>query len=455
MTRRTNVVEEIRAFRRRLEDGVAEQTIPTAHGAALLCSSIPSVYDVNFLRADRPASASVLAAEAEATLEGFLHRRVIVEAEGRKLVGAFAELGWTRSTHLVLAHTREPDRRVDTSSVREIPLEQLAPVNRRVTLAEPQGDERLAAQLFAAKRRAAAVVPTRFFAAFAGEEIAAYCELRNGGEVAQIEDVNTLPAYRGRGLGRTVVQHALDEGRASARIVFLEALDDDWPKDLYARLGFDQVDERHLFLRAPSPLTRIRVRTPRLELRLATVSELRALAAVALAGIHDPSFMPFEFPWTDSLTEESLLAFHQQALQDSRPERWQLNLVAFLEGRPVGTQGLNAERFAETRTVSTGSWLGREWQGRGFGTEMRAGVLQLAFAGLGAERAVSGSISRNPQSLGVSRKLGYSETGSHLVSPRGEPLEHLDLELLRRDFSSPVPVELDGLDGALQLLGAS
>ena len=45
MTSRTNVVEQIRAFRRRLEDGVAEQTVRTTHGEALLCSSIPIVYD--------------------------------------------------------------------------------------------------------------------------------------------------------------------------------------------------------------------------------------------------------------------------------------------------------------------------------------------------------------------------------------------------------------------------
>lgn len=455
MTRRTHVVERIRAFRRRLEDGVAEQTIRTPHGEALLCTSIPIVYDVNFLRADRVAPASTLAAEADAALAGFFHRRVILEAEGAGLVEAFAELGWTRSTHLVLAHTREPDRRVDTSAVREIPLGALAGVNRRVTLAEPQGDERLAAQLLAAKGRVAAAVPTRFFAAFAGDEIAAYCELRSDGKVAQIEDVNTLSAYRGRGLGRVVVQHALDEARASAAVVFVEALHDDWPKELYAKLGFDQVDERHLFLRAPHPLTRIRVHTPRLELRLGTVSELRQLAAVALAGIHDPAWMPFEFPWTDTLTEDSSVAFHEDALRDSRPERWQLNLLAFHEGRPIGTQGLNAERFADTKTVSTGSWLGRDWQGRGFGTEMRAGVLQLAFAGLGAERAVSGAIAGNPPSLGVSRKLGYTETGSHLVSPRGEPLEHVDLELLREDFASLVPVSLDGLDGVLPLLGAA
>ena len=39
------------------------------------------------------------------------------------------------------------------------------------------------------------------------------------------------------------------------------------------------------------------------------------------------------------------------------------------------------------RTVGTGSWLGRPYQGRGIGKEMRGAVLALAFDGLGAEVA--------------------------------------------------------------------
>ena len=68
--------------------------------------------------------------------------------------------------------------------------------------------------------------------------------------VAQIEDVNTLTEFRGRGLGRAVVQAAVEEAARNGELVFLEALADDWPHELYAKLGFDVVDERVLFLRA-------------------------------------------------------------------------------------------------------------------------------------------------------------------------------------------------------------
>ena len=449
------MLEEIRAFRLRLQERVAERRVATPHGSGLFCDSLPRVYDVNFVRAEQPAPVGELIADADAAMEGFFHRRVVTEAAGGRLASAFAAQGWSCSTHLVMAHVREPDRIVETAAVREVPLEAIEPAHRRATLAEPYGDEDLAHALFEAKRRVSAAIDTRWFAAFQGGEVTAYCELRRDGRISQIEDVNTLAAYRGRGLGRAIVQHALQEGRRTSEVVFLEALADDWPKKLYAKLGFEAVDERHLYLRAPHPLSGLVLRTPRLELRLGTVAELRALARTALAGIHDPETMPFEQPWTDTLTEESFLAHHEQMLATSTPADWHLNLIAFSGGEPIGSQGIGAKDFARHRTVQTGSWLGRAWQGIGLGTEMRAAVLSLAFDGLGADLARSGAIGENERSLGVSRKLGYERTGSHPVSPRGIPVEHVDLELRRAAFRSPVEVEISGLAPLLPLFDAN
>jgi RimJ/RimL family protein N-acetyltransferase/ribosomal protein S18 acetylase RimI-like enzyme len=450
--------DRIRAFRHTLEEAVSERVVPGPHTVGLFADSVANVYDLNYLRADEPAPAIVLADEAEHAMETFLHRKVVVERDGREAASGFTALGWNATPHLIMARQREADRVADTTMVREVDFDELLDARLEVTVAEPTGDPSLSHLLDRGKRRIIAAVPTRFYAAFDDGRIAAYCELRSDGTVAQIEDVNTLAEFRGRGHGRAVVQAAADEASRTGELVFLEALADDWPKELYARLGFDVVDERVLFLRPPSPLTKLRVRTPRLELRLATVAELRELARTAEAGIHDADRMPFAEPWTDAAGkpgfENEFVEHHVTRLQGWRPDAWVLNLVAFAEGQPVGAQSMRGERFAEERTVDTGSWLGRASQGRGLGTEMRAGVLQLAFAGLGARRATSGAIQGNPQSLGVSRKLGYSETGSHLVSPRGEPVEHLDLELQADAFASPVPVEISGLDGLLPLFGA-
>ncbi len=447
--------ERIRRFSQTIEEAAAERTVPFAHGVGVFNDSFANVYDANYVRVDAPTDAERHAAEADALMEPFWHRRIATESEGALLADGLERLGWTRATHVVMPHVREPDRRVDTGIVREVPLEALAEPHTRVTLAETYGTPQLAEQLFAAKHRIGAVARARYFAIEVEGGVAAYCELRSDGATAQIEDVNTLKAYRGRGFGRLVVQHALDEARANHDLVFLEALADDWPKALYAKLGFEIIAERHLFLRAPTPLAGLRVRTPRLELRLATTAELRDLQLVAEAGIHDPAAMPFSLAWTDSLDEESFLGWHRSAQRDWRPDRWRLELVAFADGRPIGVQALHADGFATSRRASTGSWLGAVWQGQGLGTEMRAAILTLLFDGLNGVEAASGAVAGNPASLGVSRKLGYRETGQSTVSPRGTPLVHHDLLLTREEFRRPdVPVAIDGLAGLEPLFGA-
>ncbi len=204
-------------------------------------------------------------------------------------------------------------------------------------------------------------------------------------------------------------------------------------------------------------LTGLRLRTPRLELRLATEPELRALARVAQDGVHDPDEMPFEVAWTDHVGSptfaDEFLAFHSGRLNSATAELWRLELITFVDGKPVGAQGIGAEHFPAEREVSTGSWLGRSWQGRGFGTEQRAAVLSLAFDGLEARTAISSAWEHNHASLGVSRKLGYRHAGTTLAHPRGEPVPHHVLRLERERFRSPVPVEIDGLAGLRSFLG--
>jgi RimJ/RimL family protein N-acetyltransferase/predicted GNAT family acetyltransferase len=448
------VIDRIHAFRAAIQEAAAERRVPATHGDGLFAPSVREVYDMNYVRTEHAAPADELVADAKRLMEDYFHKRVIVERPNARTAAGFRTSGWTVVPHLIMALTREPDRRVDTAMVREVSFDELAAARREVTVGEPWGDDEISSLLDQAKRLIMRAVPTRFFAAFADDEVAAYCEVRSDGTIAQIEDVNTLPRFRRRGLGRAVVQHAMDDARTTNEIVYLEALADDWPRELYAKLGFDVVGERHLNTLFPNPLTRLRVRTPRLELRLGSDTELRELGRVALAGIHDPDVMPFEFPWTDNLTEETVLDYHREQLRAFTPENWSLGLVVFYRGQPIGIQSVGAERFAEMHRVTTGSWVGKNWQGQGLGTEMRAAILQLAFGGLNAEVAVSGAVAGNPQSLGVSRKLGYEVVGSHVVSPRGEPLEHTDIELRREHFRPPVPVELVALAPLLPLFGA-
>jgi RimJ/RimL family protein N-acetyltransferase len=162
------------------------------------------------------------------------------------------------------------------------------------------------------------------------------------------------------------------------------------------------------------PLFDLVVRTPRLELRLPREEEFAALVHLADQGIHDPETMPFFIPWTDQEPERRARETAQWLWghrANWSPENWTLTAAVFVDGRPVGMQDVGAEHFRAVRSVETGSWLGRAHQGQGLGREMRQAILHLAFAGLGAEEALSGAFEDNAASLAVSRAVGYEENG--------------------------------------------
>jgi RimJ/RimL family protein N-acetyltransferase len=207
------------------------------------------------------------------------------------------------------------------------------------------------------------------------------------------------------------------------------------------------------------PLHDLQLSTPRLELRLGSRDELAALGRLAEEGIHPPDEMPFAVAWTDRIGQadfvDSVVEFHETALRDWRPEAWMLNLLVFAEGELAGSQSIGADDFSATKTVKTGSWLGRRYQRRGYGTEMRAAVLDLAFCGLGAASAISGAVVGNEASKRVSEKLGYHVTGMSTASPRGAAVPHFDLRIDRVEWRPPFSVEIRGLEACLPFFGVT
>ncbi|MGW3043705.1 GNAT family N-acetyltransferase [Kitasatospora sp. NPDC001159] len=117
---------------------------------------------------------------------------------------------------------------------------------------------------------------------------------------------------------------------------------------------------------------------------------------------------------------------------------------------------MRAQDFAVRREIDSGSWLGLEHQGLGIGTEMRAAMLHLAFAELGALSATSASFSDKHSALAVSRKLGYRPDGITRHTLDGRVVESRRLRLSREDWQGPpVPVTVTGLTAACrELFGA-
>ena len=184
-----------------------------------------------------------------------------------------------------------------------------------------------------------------------------------------------------------------------------------------------------------------------------------ALGELAEQGVHPPEQMPFFVAWTDGIGKpgfvESFVEHHHMLRRSWSPESWGLNLGVFCQGEPLGTQSMRGKEFGRSRVVDTGSWLGQRHQRQGFGTEMRAAILGLAFDGLGAAAATSGWLEGNAASRRVSERLGYEEVGEGVASPRGIPVTEHRMRLEREVWERRAwpAVELAGLEPCLPLFG--
>jgi RimJ/RimL family protein N-acetyltransferase len=204
------------------------------------------------------------------------------------------------------------------------------------------------------------------------------------------------------------------------------------------------------------PLLDLSITTPRLELRIPSLADLDELGERAAEGIHDPGFMPFLFPWSDAQPHERARAtvrYHFRTWGEFSREKWTLEFAVVSEGKVVGVQGLTGSDFLVTREVGSGSWLGRRFQGRGIGREMRAAVLHLAFEGLGAAEATTEAFEDNYASLAVTRRLGYHEDGITLHNRMGSVAVTKRFRLPRTDWKPMDGIEIHNLEPCLPLFG--
>ena len=209
------------------------------------------------------------------------------------------------------------------------------------------------------------------------------------------------------------------------------------------------------------PLFDLEVRTPRLTLRYIDDELGAALVDLAAQGIHDPNFMPFAMPWTDvepDVLGRSCFQYWWKCRTNTCVDSWDINLAVIEDGQVVGASGLGGRDFPVTRWFETGSWLGRQHQGRGLGVELRIATLHLGFLGFGAEIAGTGAFGDNGPSLGVTRKLGYEPNGRVRHVRRGAAADTHNFTMTRRHFVDHVEREditISGDEGARAMLGIS
>lgn len=201
-------------------------------------------------------SAQSLIAEADRLMQprGFAHRKIVVDDEelGRSLAPELEAAGWDVNRLLFMVHDGTPANptgiQVD-EIVEAVHTAAKDEFNRR----DPYiAEQNVVAQMRGLARRVSEATDKRCFAAYVDGTIAAVCELYSDGITAQLEDVATLEEHRKKGLARAVVSRALAEAQAwGHETVFLVADADDWPKQMYAKLGFEEAGLTYQFLRKP------------------------------------------------------------------------------------------------------------------------------------------------------------------------------------------------------------
>ena len=246
--------EDLAAFFE-LERGLLEllstRVVPSRFGVGYLDDDFPTRYYSNFLLADRgleDATADRLIEEADQVLADRAHLRIIIRDEGvgAALEPTFAQRGLEASHDVVMVHRRSPDR------PGPIPVAQRTFDEVASLILETYREEGTSADVadhFTQQHgKFEQVIGARFFTASVAGEPAGLCELHRDATDAMVENVFTLERARGHGVARSVVLRAIEVARdEGAGRVFIVTDEDDWPKELYARLGFDRIGRELVF----------------------------------------------------------------------------------------------------------------------------------------------------------------------------------------------------------------
>ena len=253
-----NELEAFADLERRLQRRVSTRVVPFAWGEAFLDDDLPTRFYSNFLLAEgelQDVSADDLAGAADDILGGgaFQHRLVIMRDAhaADRLEAGFRASGYERSGEVIHIHRRDPDR-PGALPVDEARFAEVRDLIVETYVENDQLPSDVAGPFTDHRAKYERELGARFFVARVEGEPAGHCELYLDGDDAQVENVATLIRFRNRGVARAAVLAAVDAAReAGATRTYIVADGDDWPKQLYERLGFDAIGTETAFLKAP------------------------------------------------------------------------------------------------------------------------------------------------------------------------------------------------------------
>jgi ribosomal protein S18 acetylase RimI-like enzyme len=222
----------------------------------------PLVYDANLSWVDRAPSggADEILGDLDEAFRGtgIDHRRVFfADAEDAYVhQDAFVAAGFQAQADLVMAKVGLPSCIVNPDvQVREIGLDAPEKDFRLVQaalFAEAEHTDKGFPQVYDVGRVRGEAIGERAFVGYLEGEPAATYTLWPRGRFAEITTLGTLPSFRMRGVGRTLVHHGCTTAAvARCEYVLLTADLFDTPQQMYKTLGFEAVGELRGFLRKP------------------------------------------------------------------------------------------------------------------------------------------------------------------------------------------------------------
>jgi GNAT superfamily N-acetyltransferase len=219
----------------------ADELRPIEEGCVVSSPSLPAVWSINHVRVALPLGFESVVGLADQQMYRCPYLQIVLEAQdtGTALEEEFRDARWKTERELLMVLSARPDRETDTGIVADAGEAEVAEVMRR-WYGEDELEPRTLAQVVEFSRRESRACRDRLLGVRSSDgQLVAIGKLRGDGSVAQVDDVYTTPEARGRGFGRAVVTRAVELARdAGHDLIFINADDNDWPKELYARIGF-------------------------------------------------------------------------------------------------------------------------------------------------------------------------------------------------------------------------
>jgi GNAT superfamily N-acetyltransferase len=257
-----------RDLRRRAEatldhyHGLSGTAMSQPLGRFLVEPSRPQVWDANharLVRAGTDDEIDALLVAMDDVYAGMAHRQLVMDLDAPDVLEARLALeGWTLDT--ALQHVLTGPLRLDRPGRRGPPgldirpaldehdweaMEQLTRLDHLEESAKAGREDRSAELThdMVAHRRAKAPAVQAWLARVQGQDVGMFSSMPpptpGPGQIGLVEDLFVHPQWRGQGISVALIEQCVDDVRArGGDQVLIGSEPTDWPKGLYARLGF-------------------------------------------------------------------------------------------------------------------------------------------------------------------------------------------------------------------------